>query len=127
MLNSTKALIRVLLPATVAGLFIGFAFVFFFTSALHDPKPDGMKVGIVAPVPVQAKVQAELDQAIPGGIELVSYATPADAREATREQKVNGAFVADPSRPKLISAGALGVSVNDVLRAAFGAAAAAQG
>jgi hypothetical protein len=126
-LKSSKALIKVLLPATVAGLFIGFAFVFFFTSALHDPKPDGMKVGIVAPAPVQAKVQAELDQAIPDGIELVSYATPADAREATREQKVNGAFVADPSRPKLISAGALGVSVNDVLRAAFGAAAAAQG
>jgi hypothetical protein len=127
MLNSTKALIKVLLPATVAGLFIGFAFVFFFTSALHDPKPDQMKVGIVAPAPVQAKVRAQLDQAIPGGIELESYATPGDAREATREQKVNGAFVADPERPTLISAGALGVSVDEVLHAAFGAAAAAQG
>lgn len=121
------ALVRILLPATVAGLLIGFAFVFFFTSALHDPKPDGMKVGVVAPAAVQKEIRAQLDQAIPDGIELQSYATAADAREATREQKVNGAFVADPARPTLIAAGALGVSVNEVLRAAFGAAAAAQG
>jgi hypothetical protein len=119
--------IRILLPATAAGLLIGFAFVFFFTSALHDPKPGGMKVGIVAAAPVEAMVRSQLDQAIPGGVELESYATAADAREATREQKVNGAFVADPARPTLITAGALGTSVNDVLHAAFGAAAAAQG
>jgi hypothetical protein len=120
-------MLRILLPATVAGLVIGFAFVFFFTSALHDPKPDGMRVGVVASASVEKEIQAQLDQAIPGGITLESYATAADAREATREQKVNGAFVADSTQPKLITAGALGVSVDDVLRAAFGAAAAAQG
>jgi hypothetical protein len=119
--------VRILLPAAAAGLLIGFAFVFFFTSALHDPKPDGMKVGVVAPASVETAIRSQLDQAIPGAIELESYATAADAREATREQKVNGAFVADPARPILITAGALGISVNEVLRAAFGAAAAAQG
>jgi hypothetical protein len=96
-LTSTRHLIKILLPATAAGLFIGFAFVFFFTSALHDPKPDGMKVGIVAPAPVRAEVQAQLDQAIPGGIELESYATPADAREATRDRRSTGR--SSPIRP----------------------------
>ena len=83
-------LLKTLLPATVAGLFVGFAFVFFFTSALHDPKPDGMKVGIVAPAPVRAEVGAQLDQAIPGGIELVSYPSPADAREAVASRRSTG-------------------------------------
>jgi len=121
------ALLKILLPATVAGLFIGFAFVFFFTSALHDPKPDGMTVGIIGPAAARAKVQSALEQAMPGGIELRTYASAHDAREATREQEVNGAFVADPAKPTLITAGALGSSVNDVLHAAFGGAVAAQG
>ncbi|MGH2937269.1 MAG: hypothetical protein ACRDPE_04015 [Solirubrobacterales bacterium] len=124
--RNARALLRILLPAIGAGLLIGFAFIFLFTSALHDPKPDGMKVGIVAAPPVEATIRSELDQATPGGFELESYATATDAREATREQKVNGAFVADPARPTLITAGALG-SVGDVLHAAFGATAAAQG
>jgi hypothetical protein len=123
----SSSLIKILLPAMAAGLFVGFAFVFFFTSALHDPQPNEMKVGIVAPPAVEAKIQGQLEQAIPGGIELEGYESPAAARDALTNQEINGAFVADPARPTLISAGALGTSVNDVLHAAFGAAAAAQG
>jgi hypothetical protein len=37
-----------LLPAIVAGLVSSFAFVAFFTSALHDPQPNGLAVAVVA-------------------------------------------------------------------------------
>ncbi len=120
-------LLKILLPATAAGFLAGFAFIFFFTSALHDPKPDQMKVGIVAPASVRHGVEAQLNQAIPGGFQLEPYPSPAAAREAIREQEVDGAFVADAAAPRLLTAGALGTPVGEVLRAAFGAAAASQG
>jgi hypothetical protein len=122
-----RSLIKVLLPATAAGLLVAFAFVFFFTSALHDPKPNGMRVGFVGPPAAEATAQAALDQAVPGGLDLRRYATVQEARDAVRDQSVDGAFVAGPGRPTLITAGALGASVNDVLHAAFGALSAAQG
>jgi hypothetical protein len=122
-----RALIKVLLPATMAGLFVAFAFVFFFTSALHDPKPNGMKVGVVAPPAAEAKIRAALDQAAPGGFDLRRYDTAAEARDAVADQSLDGALVTAPGRPILITAGALGATVGDVLRAAFGALAAAQG
>src|SRR3954463_8447830 len=56
-----------LAPAIVSGLVVSFAFVAFFTSALHDPRPNALTVGIVGSPAAAAQTQRELDQALPGG------------------------------------------------------------
>jgi hypothetical protein len=116
-----------LLAATGVGLVVGFAFVAFFTSALHDPRPNALRVGVVGPAPVVTEVQQRLAQALPRGFDVRGYENGAAARRAIREQDVDGAFVPDPARPRLLLAGATGASVVTVLRAAFGGAAAAAG
>jgi hypothetical protein len=121
------ALRRRLGAAVGVALAVGFAFVAFFTSALHDPRPNALPVGVVGPPPVAQQVRGHLDQALPDGFEVRDYADEAAAREAIREQDIDGAFVPDPQRPRLLVAGATGSTTVTVLHTAFGAAAAASG
>jgi hypothetical protein len=121
------ALRRRLLAATSVGLVVGFAFVALFTSALHDPRPNALRVAVVGSASAVTQVQQRLAQAIPQGFDVRRYPDLAAARRAIREQDVDGAFIPDPAHPRLLLAGATGAAAVDVLHAAFGAAAAASG
>src|SRR3954468_24136291 len=118
-------LLRRLVVAAAVGLAVGFAFIAFFTSALHDPQPNRMRIAVVGSPAVAADVTRQLSQAIPGGFDVVRYTTAPGARDAVRTQDVTGAYIPEPGGPALLLAGADGVNVTNVLRAAFGAAAAA--
>ena len=118
--------LRRLLPALVAGLAISFAFIAFFTSALRDPQPNGVAVAVVGPSSSVREIQRGLDQGLPGGFALRRYAGEADARRALVDQDVDGVYVVG-ARPRLLVAGGAGASAMTALRAAFGAAAGAQG
>lgn len=117
--------LRRLLAAAAIGLAVGFAFIAFFTSALHDPKPNAMRIAVVGPPSVASQVEGQLAQAAPGGFDVRRYATESDARSGVHDQRIAGAFVSDPAGRRLLLAGADGANVTNVLRAAFGAAAAA--
>jgi hypothetical protein len=119
------ALLQRLLAAAGVGLAVGFAFIAFFTSALHDPKPNAMRVGVVGPPPGAAQVERQLSRAMPGAFDVHRYADAREATDAIREQELAGAFIPGPRHPRLLTAGADGASVTTVLRAAFGAVAAA--
>lgn len=121
------ALGRRLMVAVGVALAVGFAFVAFFTSALHDPRPNALPVGVVGPAPVAAQVQRRLGEALPQGFAVHRYVDEAAARQAIRSQDVDGAFIPDPNRPRLLVAAATGAGAVDVLHAAFGAAAGASG
>jgi len=117
---------KLLLPAVLIGLLSTFAFVALFTSALHDPRPNGLAVAVVAPPAAAAQVQRSLDQALPGGFEVKRFAGEAAARHALAGQEVDGVFVAS-HEPRLLLAGGAGANAAIALRTAFGAAAGAQG
>jgi hypothetical protein len=121
------SLLRRLVAATVPGLLVGFAFIAFFTSALHDPRPDGIAVGVVGPPAAQAQVQQRLARALPGAFAVRRYASAPVARRALGRQVIDGAFLPGSREPHLLVAGAAGANVTTVLEAAFGAAAAATG
>jgi hypothetical protein len=117
---------KLLLPAVLIGLISSFAFVAFFTSALHDPQPNRLAVAVVAGPEVASNVQRSLDQALPGGFDVKRYGGEAAARTALAHQEVDGAFV--PSNaPRLLLAGGAGANAATALRTAFGAAAGVQG
>jgi hypothetical protein len=118
--------VKVLAPAILIGLLSTFAFVAFFTSALHDPQPNGIGVAVVGPPAAAAQVQQGLNQAIPGGFDVKHYAQESAARRAIIDQDVDGAFVAS-AHPRLVLAGGVGANASTALRTAFGAAAGARG
>ena len=122
-----RILLRRLLPAVLAGLVVSFAFITFFTSALHDPRPNGLDIGVVGPAPVVVQVDRELAQALPGAFDVHGYPTLAAARDALRAQRIDGAFAPGGRSPTLLLAGASGANATNVLRAAFGGAASAKG
>lgn len=119
--------IRRLLPAALIGLVSSFAFVAFFTSALHDPKPNELRVAVVGAPAATEQVQAGLDQALPGGFDLRRYDDEQDARDALQQQDVEGLFLPGPRRSELVVAGGAGINTSNALRTAFGAAAGARG
>ncbi len=79
------------------GLVVGFAFVAFFTSALHDPRPNALPVGVVGPAPV-ARCSCSRASTAPSRAGSTSTATPtsASARAAIRSQDVDGAYLPGP-------------------------------
>jgi hypothetical protein len=118
--------VRRLLPALLVGVVVSFAFVAFFTTALRDPRPNGVGVAVVAAPATAAKLQRGLDRALPGGFDVVRYADQVPARRALAGQAVDGVYVPG-SHPRLLLAGGAGASATTALRTAFGAAAAARG
>jgi hypothetical protein len=117
---------RRLLPALLAGVAISFAFIAFFTTALRDPQPNGLAVAVVGSPAAVGELQRGLDQTLPGGFALRRFGGEAGARGALHDQAVDGVYVMG-ARPRLLVAGGAGASATTVLRAAFGAAAGAQG
>src|SRR4051795_5914058 len=87
-----------LAPAIVSGLVVSFAFVAFFTSALHDPRPNALTVGIVGSPAAAAQTQRELDQALPGGFAVTRYSDEAAARAALHAQDADGVLRRRPGR-----------------------------
>jgi hypothetical protein len=117
---------RRLLPALLAGVVISFAFIALFTSALRDPRPNGVSVAVVGPRAAVAQLQRGLDQAVPDGFALHAYNNEAAARRALDDQDADGVYVLDARHPRLIVAGGAGANATTALRTAFGAAAGAQ-
>jgi hypothetical protein len=117
---------RRLLPAVLVGVAMSFAFIAFFTSALRDPRPNGVAVAVVGPPSTVRALQRALDQALPGAFALRHVADDAAARRELAHQDVDGVYVSG-ARPRLLVAGGAGASATTALRTAFGAAAGAQG
>lgn len=122
-IDSPRGLARRLLPPLLGGTLLACAFVGLFTAAVHAPTPNDVRVAVVAPAPLQARVAAGLDRAAPGGFDLVRYGSEAAARAALRDQDVSGVLVATGPRPRLLVASAAGAPTAAVVRTALGAAA----
>lgn len=118
--------VRRLLPALLAGAVVSFAFIALFTSALRDPRPNGLAVGVVGAPSAVHGLQRGLDQAVPGGFALTRYGDEATGRDALADQEVAGVYVVG-AQPRLLVAGGAGANATNAMRTAFGAAAGAQG
>jgi hypothetical protein len=117
---------RLLLPAVLIGLVSSFTFVAFFTSALHDPRPNAIPVAVVGGPAAVTSVRHALDRAVPGGFHVTRYARESEARNAVGDQHVDGAFL-PASGPRLVLASGGGATAATALRTVFGAATSAHG
>ena len=111
----------------VGGLVLLVALLGLIGSAIHDPKPHDIPVGLVGPNQAVERLRTGFEQAAPGAFSFSGYDTEDAARAALDNRSVDGVLVLGTASPRLILAGATGDGSTGVISAAFGNALKAQG
>src|SRR4029077_3683736 len=119
-------LVRLLAPG-VGGLLLMFALIGFIGTAIKDPHPHDIPVGLVGPAPAVQQISAAFGKNAPGAFQFTTYGSEADARSALDSRAVDGVLILGGASPRLVVAAAEGDASIGVITAAFTGAFAAQG
>jgi hypothetical protein len=125
--SGPRAGLAMLIPPVVGGLLLLVALVGLIGTAIRDPRPHDIPVGLAGPPPAVQQISAAFSSAAPGTFQFTTYASEADARAALDSWVVDGVLVLGGSSPRLIVAGAAGDAATGVITAAFTNAFKAQG
>jgi hypothetical protein len=112
------------LRLVLAGLTLLFAFTAVFVTAVRDPRPHDLHVGIVGPLAALHEARAVLD---PQRFSADRYPSEAAARRALLEDRLRGVLVAAPGRARILTASAYGSVPGLMTQQALTAVAAASG
>jgi hypothetical protein len=121
--ESTEAIARPI----VAGLLLLLTLLLVLGTAIRDPRPHDLPVGIAAPPPVVQQLVQGFGQNAPGAFAFTTYASEADALAAVDRREVDAALVVSPAGPRLVVAGAAGDAVAGGITGAFTGAFRAEG
>jgi hypothetical protein len=116
-----------LLPPVVGGLLLMFALIGFIGTAIRDPHPHDIPVGLVGPAPAVQQISAAFGTNAPGAFQFTTYVSEADGTSALDSRAVDGLLILGAASPRLIVAGAEGDAATGVITAAFTNAFKAQG
>ena len=116
-----------ILRALVGGLLILVAFLGLIGTAIKNPKPHDIQVGLVGPPPAIQQISTGFASNAPGAFRFTSYDSEDAARAAIDARSVDGALLLESGGPRLIVAGAAGDAVTGVITGAFMNAFTAQG
>jgi hypothetical protein len=111
----------------VAGLVLLLTLIGLLGTAIRDPRPHDIAVGVSAPPPVAEQVSGAFAQAAPGALAFTTYGSEAEARAAVDRREVVGSLIVGPAGPRLVVAGAAGDPIVGGVTAAFTNAFRAQG
>jgi hypothetical protein len=121
-----RALAKAALPVLV-GLALVIAFTAVFVSGFHDPRPNGVEVGVVGSTAETTAVRSALAHQAPGGFDVRSYTTEAAARAGLLDADVHGVLLAGPRSDRVLVAGSYGSAPSQAIAEALQGAAAARG
>src|SRR5438105_2199039 len=110
----------------VGGLVVLVTLLGLIGTAIRDPKPHDIPVGIVGPAPAAQQLSAGVGASAPGAFQFTAYASEALARTALDNRDIVAALVLG-NPPRLIVAQAAGEALTAVPTAIFTAVFAAQG
>lgn len=111
----------------VGGLVVLVTLIGLIGTAIRDPRPHDIPVGVVGPpAAVQPLTDAVASKA-PGTFDFTTYNSESDARAALDAEDVDAVLILGGGPPQLIVAGAAGDAQSGVITAVFTAAFAAQG
>jgi len=96
-------------------------------TAIRDPRPHDIPVGLVGPAPAVRQVSTAFGSAAPGAFQFTTYGSEDGARAALDSRSVEGVLVLGAGGTRLIVAGAAGDSSTGVITAAVTGAIRAQG
>jgi hypothetical protein len=115
------------LPPLAAGLLIVVALIGLIGTAIKNPQPHDIAVGLAGPAPAVQQISSSFGTAAPGAFHFTTYGSEQDARAALDARTVDGVLVLGAASPHLIVAGAAGDTVTGVITGAFANAFKAQG
>jgi len=117
-----------LVAPLVAGLLVLVALLGLIGTAIRDPKPHDIPVGLVGPSQALQPMTDALAQKAPGAFKFTTYDSEDAARAALDRREVDGiVVVGGPATSRIIVAGAAGDTATTVIVSVFGAALSAQG
>src|SRR5436190_14241907 len=108
-----------LVAPIVGGLLLLVTLLGLVGTAVNDPKPHDIAVGLVGPPPATQQISGALATNAPGTFQFTTYNSEADARSAIDSRAVDGALILGADAPKLIVAGATGDPAVGVMTAVF--------
>ena len=117
-----------LVAPLVAGLFVLVALLGLIGTAIKDPRPHDIPVGLVGPTQALQPMTDAIAQKAPGVFKFTTYDSEDAARAAVDRRDVDGVVVVGgPTGSRIIVAGAAGDTATTLIESVFGAALSAQG
>ncbi len=116
---NTLRRVQSLLPPLVGGLTIVIVLIGLIGTAIKNPQPHDLPVGLVGPAPAVQQISSTFATAAPGAFQFTTYASEQDARAALDARTIDGVLVLGAGNPQLIVAGAAGDGAVGVITAAF--------
>jgi len=92
------------------------AYVFFFVFPGHEPKPNGLKVGVVGSETEAGEAHKQIQSVLPGATEVRLGSLP-QARQAIKDRDVYGALVFEPGGEQVLTAPPASFAVSSTLTA----------
>jgi hypothetical protein len=118
---------RVVAPVA-GGLLVLVALLGLIGTAIRDPRPHDIPVGLVGPSQALQPMTDALAQKVPGAFKFTTYDSEEAARAALDRRDVDGVVVVGgPTTSRIIVSGAAGDTSTTLIEAVFGAALSAQG
>src|SRR2546426_5555481 len=114
-----RARAQTILGPLVGGLLILVALIGLIGTAIKNPQPHDIKVGLIGPTPVLEQMSTAFASNAPGAFQFTTYASEDAARAAIDDRSVDGALVLAAGGPRLVVAGAAGDAVTGVITGAF--------
>jgi len=111
----------------IGGLVILVALIGLIGTAIKNPQPHDIPVGLVGPAQATQQISQSFATAAPGAFHFTTYASEQEASAAIDARTVDGALIVGSPTPRLIVAGAAGDAATGVMTAAFTNAFKAQG
>src|ERR1700704_6076287 len=102
-----RALMEKLAPPVVGGLVLLIALLGLIGTAIRDPHPHDIAVGLVGPAPALQQLSTAFAANAPGAFEFTTYSSEAAASAALDSREVDGVLVVGAT-PRLVVAGAGG-------------------
>src|SRR6267378_3878053 len=116
--SGARQRIEMLVPPVIGGLLLLIALLGLIGTAIRDPKPHDIPVGLVGPAPAVQQISTAFGTNAPGAFQFTTYGSEADAKAALDSRTVDGVLVLG-GQPRLIVAGAAGDAATGVMTAAF--------
>ena len=114
-----RQLLRPVLVPIVGGLVFLVALLGLIGTAIRDPHPHDLAVGLVGPAPAVQQMSSAFAGNAPGAFRFTTYSSESEARAAIDSRDIDAALLFGQSSSRLIVAGAAGDGVTGVITAAF--------
>ena len=121
--KAAEAILRPLL----GGLLLLLALIGLIGTAIKNPQPHDIQVGLVGPAPAIQQISGGFESKAPGAFRFTSYESVDAARAAIDARSVDGVVILGAGGPRLLVAGAAGDAVTGVISGALTNAFRAQG